>query len=158
VSVLESAQSTFGKFQLGGGESVFAQLNLTTGEHTDGYTRNLLPLKPRDHSNQLDQQVRRLPVDDKQGTISYCIDDLVPIVLVEFFVFRHQHHFGSTIAPGRHHSGFCRYPPLLNVGLAAATPNIGSFRFGNKFVESKLNFAKETDVLFSEFVHKSLCL
>jgi len=36
------------------------------------------------------------------------------------------------------------------------TPNIGSLRFGNKFVESKLNFANETDVLFSEFVHKGV--
>jgi hypothetical protein len=96
---------------------------------------------------------RALP---KQGTVSYCIDDLVPIVLVEFSVFRHQHRFGSTLAPRRHHNGFCRYPALLNVSLAAVTPNIGSLRFGNKFVESKMNFANETDVLFSEFVHNGV--
>ena len=48
-----------------------------------------------------------------------CIDDSVPIVLVEFFVFGDQHYFGSTLAPGRHHNGFCRRPTLLHVSLAA---------------------------------------
>ena len=77
----------------------------------------------------------------------------VPIVLVEFFVLVDQHYFGPTLASGRHYQGLCRCPALLHVGLAAGTPDLGVFRFGNKLVESKMKFLKDTGVFFSKCVH-----
>ena len=77
-----------------------------------------------------------------------CIDDLVPIVWGEFFVFLHAHPFDatmifgtdSTIVSVRHHNGSCQQGAILNKALAEGTPKISFLRGGNKFLKPGTNF------------------